>query len=240
MKEGLLSDEDLKQSFLNLKKITEQIKKDYSKLMNPEFADKEWKKEGKKISANIKKYEKNVKDVSNKVELARENETISDENITKVDEGVDKIKDQFEPMIRAMNEKINQFTIDQEMDEREGQDENDQDDGLQQQDQIEVDLMHNQEILGNRRKELIEIDKTAALIKDTTSKMAQQVHEQGEMLNDIEEKVVKTEDNVEDASKEINKANELSKGNTKRLCCIIWIVVISIGVVLAIVLSLVL
>ena len=240
MKEGLLSDEDLKQSFLNLKKITEQIKKDYTKLMSPEFADKEWKKEGKKISANIKKYEKNVKDVSNKVELARENESISEENITKVDEGVDKIKDQFEPMIRAMNEKINQFTIDQEMDEREGQDENDQEDGHQQQEQIEVDLMHNQEILGNRRKELQEINKTAALIKDTTAKMAQQVHEQGEMLNDIEEKVVKTEDNVNDASKEIKKANELSKSNTKRLCCIIWIALISIGVVLAIVLSLVL
>ena len=44
----------------------------------------------------------------------------------------------------------------------------------------------------------------------------------------------------EKADKEIKKADELSKGNTKRLACIIAIVVIAIGVVLAIVLSLVL
>ena len=100
--------------------------------------------------------------------------------------------------------------------------------------------MNNQEYLGQRRKELQEIHKTAALIKDTTDKMAQDVQQQGEMLNDIEEKVVKTEDNVEKAGKEINRANELSKGNTKRLCCIIWIIIIVIGVVLAVVLSLIL
>jgi len=240
MRESLLSDEELKSSFLNLKKITELIKKDYSKLMNPEFADKEWKKEGKKINANIKKYEKSLKDVSNKVEEAKENENISEENISKVDEGLDKIKDQFEPMVRAMREKIEQFTSIQEMDERDGPNDDEPDDGQQQQEQIEVNLMQNEEVLGQRRKELQEIHKTAALIKDTTAKMAENVHEQGEMLNDIEEKVIKTEDNVEKASKEINKANELSKGNTKRLCCIIWLVVISIGVVLAIVLSLVL
>ena len=240
MRESLLSDEELKSSFLNLKKITELIKKDYSKLMNPEFADKEWKKEGKKINANIKKYEKSLKDVSNKVEEAKENENISEENISKVDEGLDKIKDQFEPMVRAMREKIEQFTSIQEMDERDGSNDDEPDDGQQQQEQIEVNLMQNEEVLGQRRKELQEIHKTAALIKDTTAKMAENVHEQGEMLNDIEEKVIKAEDNVEKASKEINKANELSKGNTKRLCCIIWLVVISIGVVLAIVLSLVL
>ena len=240
MRESLLSDEELKSSFLNLKKITELIKKDYSKLMNPEFADKEWKKEGKKINANIKKYEKSLKDVSNKVEEAKENENISEENISKVDEGLDKIKDQFEPMVRAMREKIEQFTSIQEMDERDGSNDDEPDDGQQQQEQIEVNLMQNEEVLGQRRKELQEIHKTAALIKDTTAKMAENVHEQGEMLNDIEEKVIKTGDNVEKASKEINKANELSKGNTKRLCCIIWLVVISIGVVLAIVLSLVL
>ena len=239
MKEGLITDENLRQSYLNLKKASEQVKKDYNRLIKEDFAEQEWRREGKKINNNIRKYEKMLKDVTRNLEKARDSEAASEDNITTVDEGLDKIRDQYEPMVRAMKEKINQFSIDLEMDEREGQGENEQDDGQQEQEQIEVNLMNNQEYLGQRKKELQEIHKTAALIKDTTDKMAQDVHQQGEMLNDIEEKVVKTEDNVEKAGKEINRANELSKGNTKRICCIIWIVIISIGVVLAVVLSLI-
>jgi t-SNARE complex subunit (syntaxin) len=239
MKEGLITDENLRQSYLNLKKASEQVKKDYNRLIKEDFGEQEWRREGKKINNNIRKYEKMLKDVTRNLEKARDSEAASEDNITTVDEGLDKIRDQYEPMVRAMKEKINQFSIDLEMDEREGQGENEQDDGQQEQEQIEVNLMNNQEYLGQRRKELQEIHKTAALIKDTTDKMAQDVHQQGEMLNDIEEKVVKTEDNVEKAGKEINRANELSKGNTKRICCIIWIVIISIGVVLAVVLSLI-
>lgn len=240
MKEGLITDENLRQSYLNLKKASEQVKKDYNRLIKEDFGEQEWRREGKKINNNIRKYEKMLKDVTRNLEKARDSEAASEDNITTVDEGLDKIRDQYEPMVRAMKEKINQFSIDLEMDEREGQGENEQDDGQQEQEQIEVNLMNNQEYLGQRKKELQEIHKTAALIKDTTDKMAQDVHQQGEMLNDIEEKVVKTEDNVEKAGKEINRANELSKGNTKRLCCIIWIVIIAIGVVLAVVLSLIL
>ena len=240
MKEGLITDENLRQSYLNLKKASEQVKKDYNRLIKEDFGEQEWRREGKKINNNIRKYEKMLKDVTRNLEKARDSEAASEDNITTVDEGLDKIRDQYEPMVRAMKEKINQFSIDLEMDEREGQGENEQDDGQQEQEQIEVNLMNNQEYLGQRKKELQEIHKTAALIKDTTDKMAQDVHQQGEMLNDIEEKVVKTEDNVEKAGKEINRANELSKGNTKRICCIIWIIIIVIGVVLAVVLSLIL
>ena len=240
MKEGLLTDENLRQSYLNLKKASEQVKKDYNKLIKEDFGDQEWKKDGNKINNNLRKYEKMLKDVTRNLEQAKDSGSASEENITTVDEGLDKIRDQYEPMVRAMKEKINQFNIDMEMDEKDGPGDNEQDDGQQEQEQVEVNLMNNQEYLGQRRKELQEIHKTAALIKDTTDKMAQDVHQQGEMLNDIEEKVVKTEDNVEKAGKEINRANELSKGNTKRLCCIIWIVIIAIGVVLAVVLSLIL
>ena len=240
MKEGLLTDENLRQSYLNLKKASEQVKKDYNKLIKEDFGDQEWKRDGNKINNNLRKYEKMLKDVTRNLDQAKDSGTASEENITTVDEGLDKIRDQYEPMVRAMKEKINQFNIDMEMDEKDGPGENEQDDGQQEQEQVEVNLMNNQEYLGQRRKELQEIHKTAALIKDTTDKMAQDVHQQGEMLNDIEEKVVKTEDNVEKAGKEINRANELSKGNTKRLCCIIWIIIIVIGVVLAVVLSLIL
>ena len=100
--------------------------------------------------------------------------------------------------------------------------------------------MNNKEVLEIRRKELEDIHKTSALIKDTTDIMAVKVKEQADMLDNIENNVIKTEDNVDKANKEIIKANELSKSNNKRLCCIMLIVTVAIGVVLAIVLSLVL
>ena len=100
--------------------------------------------------------------------------------------------------------------------------------------------MNNAEMLNQRKKELQEIHKTSALIKDTTDIMAQKLNEQGEMLDNVEAHVIKAEDNVEKANKEINKANELSKSNNKRLCCIMILITVAIGVVLAVVLSLVL
>ena len=52
MKEGLLTDENLRQSYLNLKKASEQVKKDYNKLIKEDFGDQEWKKDGNKINNN--------------------------------------------------------------------------------------------------------------------------------------------------------------------------------------------
>lgn len=75
-------------------------------------------KRRKKINNNIRKYEKMLKDVTRNLEKARDSEAASEDNITTVDEGLDKIRDQYEPMVRAMKEKINQFSIDLEMDEK--------------------------------------------------------------------------------------------------------------------------
>ena len=100
--------------------------------------------------------------------------------------------------------------------------------------------MNNKEILEQRRKELQDIHKTSSIIKETTDQMAIDLQKQGEMLDNIEDQVFKAEANVDSAEKEIYKANEYSKGNTKRLCCIIAITLIATGVVVAIVLSLVL
>ena len=44
MKEGLLTDENLRQSYLNLKKASEQVKKDYNKLIKEDFEAKSGKK----------------------------------------------------------------------------------------------------------------------------------------------------------------------------------------------------
>ena len=41
MKEGLITDENLRQSYLNLKKASEQVKKDYNRLIKEDFGEKD-------------------------------------------------------------------------------------------------------------------------------------------------------------------------------------------------------
>ena len=116
----------------------------------------------------------------------------------------------------------------------------DKNNDLPQQQEVVMDLMNNKEVLEQRRKELEGIHKTAAMLKDTTDQMAKDVHQQGVILDDIENQVANAHDNAVKAKKEISDANDMAKGNSKKLCCLISIILISIGVIVAIVLSLVL
>ena len=238
MNEGLLNDEKLKQSYLNLKKISDTIKKDHARLIKEDFGEQEWRKEGKRIDMNIKKFEKMLKEVKRNLENAKDNGSANEESISTVEEGLEKIKDTAETQVEQMKEKIGNFDVNFEMENKDEENGNEEDE--QQQGQITMNLMNNAEMLSQRKKELQEIHKTSALIKDTTAIMSQKLNEQGEMLDNVEAHVIKAEDNVEKAGKEINKANELSKSNNKRLCCIMILITAAIGVVLAVVLSLVL
>jgi t-SNARE complex subunit (syntaxin) len=238
MNEGLLNDEKLKQSYLNLKKISDTIKKDHARLIKEDFGEQEWRKEGKRIDMNIKKFEKMLKEVKRNLENAKDNGSANEESISTVEEGLEKIKDTTETQVEQMKDKIGNFDVNFEMENKDEENGNEEDE--QQQGQITMNLMNNAEMLNQRKKELQEIHKTSALIKDTTAIMSQKLNEQGEMLDNVEAHVIKAEDNVEKAGKEINKANELSKSNNKRLCCIMILITAAIGVVLAVVLSLVL
>ena len=92
MKEGLLSEEKLKSSYLSLKNASELVKKDYNKLIKESFQDEEWRREGRRIDINLKKYDKILKDVERLLENAKDNEIISEESISVVEEGVEKMK----------------------------------------------------------------------------------------------------------------------------------------------------
>ena len=108
------------------------------------------------------------------------------------------------------------------------------------QDQTQIiteNLVNNQEILKKRGEELKHIHRTAGIIKDTTDFMLEKTKEQGEMLNVISDKVDKTDENVTEAAKQIDKADVYSKGNNKRMSCYIAIIVMSIGLILTIVIS---
>ena len=236
MDEGLLTEEKLRNSYLNLKKASDQVKKDYNRFMSEEFTDQDWRNEGRKINNNIQRFEKLYDELEQILENAKDEENFDSQTIQTVEEGLKSIRS-VQSNIRAMKDKIASANYNIEMLDQQNPEENEDD---QQQGQVVMNLMQNKEVLEQRGKALQEIHKTAALIKDTTDKMAQDLVQQGEMLDDVEQHVVKAEDNVNKAEKEIKRADELSRGNTKRLACIIVIVVVAIGAVLAIVLSLVL
>jgi t-SNARE complex subunit (syntaxin) len=236
MDEGLLSDQKLRESYLGLKKVADQIKRDYNKFMGEDFSDQDWRSEGRRINNNIQKFEKLYQELQDNLENAKNEDNFDSQTIQTVEDGLRGMQN-IQGNIRAMKDKIASSNYNIEMLSQENAEENEED---QQQGQEVLNLMANKDVLEQRGKALQEIHKTAALIKDTTDKMAQDLVKQGEMLDNVEAHVVKAEDNVEKAGKEIKKADELSKGNAKRVGCIIAIVVIAIGVVLAIVLSLVL
>ena len=106
-----------------------------------------------------------------------------------------------------------------------------------QQQEIVMDLMNNKEVLENRRKELENIHKTAAILKDTTDQMAQDLNKQGAQLEEIEANVITSKENAEKAHQEIVKADELSRGNRKKMICIICTVFLAIGGITAVLVS---
>ena len=159
------------------------------------------------------------------------NETLVDQ----VEILLDKTKDSTIHQIKAIKEKTQSFELNIEMNKN---NEEEDDNEIPQQQEVILDLMNNKEVLEQRRKELEGIHKTAALLKDTTDQMAQNVHKQGEQLEIIENQVQDAKDNAINAKKEITDADEMSKGNSKKLCCFISIILITISVIVAIILSL--
>ena len=70
--------------------------------------------------------------------------------------------------------------------------------------------------------------------------MAKQLNEQGAILDDVEQNVETAKDNAVKAKEEITKADEMSRGNRKKMLCLILIIILAVGVISAILLSLML
>ena len=67
--------------------------------------------------------------------------------------------------------------------------------------------------------------------------MAKQVNEQDEILEHIEANVDKAAENVADAKKNIKEAEQKSKKNSKKMCCLIIIIFIAISAITAILIA---
>jgi t-SNARE complex subunit (syntaxin) len=220
-------------SYMQMKKISNEIKNSYDKIVKEDYTDKNWERDGRTVTNTINTYKKLYDDLSNKVNYVKENSLVKNEGtVSKVEEALESAKKTTLQYIQAINEKTRYYNNDFEMNSPSVEE------PAPAQQEVVMDLMNNREVLEKRRKELESIHKTAAILKDTTDQMAQDLNKQGAQLEEIETNVITSKENAEKAHKEIVKADELSRGNRKRMLCLIFAVFIAIGGITAILLSL--
>ncbi len=197
----------------------------------------DWKRQGSKIRGEINNFSKIKNDLTQKVNIARENPLSENEKttITQIDNLLEKAKNITESQIDAINEKIKYFNNDDDIDNSPSQEPNSDNPNQE----TLMNLMSNKEVLEQRRKDLENIHKTAAILKDTTDKMAADVNKQGAVLDEIETHVIVSNENAQKAKQEIIKADEISRGNRKKMICLLLIIFLAIGGITAILFSLV-
>lgn len=192
------------------------------KVINDNFLENEWNKEGKKITVNMNNFQKLKKELSKKIDYVKSSNIDNNDihsYVEKIESELENAKTNIEPMILKIKNKIstyaNNFEIaaNQEQKEEKGE-------------ELIMDLMNNKDVLEERRKNLQDIHQTAAQMKEITDKMALDVNQQGAILDDIEGKVIDSEDKANKARQEIEEANKISKSNKK---CIIFYILIIIG-----------
>ena len=224
----------MKNDYLQLKKFMNNIKGHYNKVKNESFAQQEWSNEGQKINSDITNFENYFSKLSKSVSQIKDNalERNYEDIINQIDEALEKGED-TKSQIRAIREKTSNYTNNFENNSNEGM-------GVNQVEGQVMAIMNEQDVLDKRRKELENIHSTAALLKDTTDKMAVDVNKQGAVLEEIEANVIESKNNAEKGKKEIMKADEISRGNRKRFFCLLCIILVALGGIAAIILSLVL
>ena len=220
---------------MQMKKISNEIKNSYDKIVKEDYTDKNWERDGRAVTNTINTFKKLYNDLTNKVNYVKENSLVKNEGtVSKVEEALESAKKTTLQYIQAINEKTRYYNNDFEMNSPSVEE------PAPAQQEVVMDLVNNREVLEKRRKELESIHKTAAILKDTTDQMAQDLNKQGAQLEEIEANVITSKENAEKAHKEIVKADELSRGNRKRLLCLILFVLVAIGGITAILLSLIL
>ena len=217
---------------MELKKLSNIIENSYKKIIDDDYGETDWQKEGKAIEANLRKYENTKTLLKNKVE---EEQKINrnDENIGIIENFLEKLENEIDPLVKRINEKTKYYNI-EDANSNQNNDSNEPQGSL-----LVQDLQSNKELLEERRKQLEAIHQTSAKIKDMSDAMVQQLNEQGAILDDVETKVDTAKENAEKAKKEIKEADEMSRSNRKKLICFIAIIFIAIAVITSILLALI-
>lgn len=89
---------------------------------------------------------------------------------------------------------------------------------------IVQDVMDQKTYLDLRTKELEDIKKVATQIKDLSSNMRVELEEQGKKVEQIDKNVDEVKINVIKAEFEIQEADKISKSDTKRITCLVFLI----------------
>ena len=207
-------------------KIYALVKGLASKLKKIKNDEEKLKKERKTVF----EFEKKFTQLKQSFKTAKENSIINDNaNLTEIEEFLQNAEEEIMPLVKYFR---TNFEDENPKNEAKNQEE-------QKQEIVIQDLQNNQEILEQRGKQLQEIHGVSSQIKDMTDTMINKVNEQGAILDNIEGNVIESENNAKKAKQEITKADEMSRGNNKRMYCFIAIIAIVILAITAIILSLV-
>ena len=182
------------------------------------------------IEKDITSFDKTLRELKN--DLSKEENNNNNEDFLLIRNYVNEVEREVSPIVQRLKEKIQYFIPLVERSFEENQEEENQ-----QQKMVFQDLSNNDEILKERGKQLNDIHQISAQINDMTKEMSKKVVDQGIILDNIEDNVIKTNKNATEAKKEIIKADEMSRGNRKRMICYIIIISVAILAITGILLS---
>ena len=174
--------------YLQLKKSMGEIKNHYEKVKKETFGQEEWTSQGRKITLSIQNFEKIKNTLIKGLDYMKKND-IDEEKTTSQIEQILKTAQATDSQIQVIHDKTNYFDSNFESNSG-GENE------VIQAQEVMLDLVNNKEVLEQRRKELEGIHQTAAILKDTTVRMAQQLNQDKEILNTIEASVDETKQNA--------------------------------------------
>ena len=178
----------------------------------------------------VQDFEKKYKALKDKLRSVKENTNEDSDDLDKIESILKEAEEQILPQLNMIKGKILEMNNTPEENKNEE---------IQKQDVIVQDLQNNQEVLKQRGKELQDIHQISNEIKDISDSMVNKINEQGAILDDIEGNVVEAENNAKKGKQEITKADEMSRGNRKRMICFIVIISLSILAITGIILSII-
>lgn len=200
--------------------------------MRDDYDENNWRRDGPTIHMDLTNFVETKKFIEEKIQEEKKFKG-TDENLQMIEQYLEEVNNDIVPLAEEINQKTRHYPLPVEDSYNQENNQNVPQGNLEVQ-----ELANNEEILQERRKQLEKIHQTSAQIKDISDKMVQQLNDQGAILDDVEGKVITAEDNAKKAKQEITKANELSKGNKKKMLCFIAIIVVAILGITAILLSL--
>ena len=110
-------------------------------MLNEDYAESDWKKDGRKINLNIKNLENAIRIIKEKID--KEKDDKNNGNLQEIEEYTTKVEEEILPLIKRIKEKTQYFNLEEQSQENN----NPQNNNAQPEGVLIQDLQSNQEIL---------------------------------------------------------------------------------------------